>query len=219
MEAPGGACRGCRREAERKATKAAMELQERIERIPPAYRGDPPWTRERPPPLLPTDAIRMALEWLASRAPRLSIFGEQTGSGKSTLAGFLGLVDAHDGRGWEWVHASDLVPDHEVPEQAKEAVRIASTAPRVIVDGLGKEFRGHDPTGPWAPRKREWTHRLIGRAHESKNQRFIFTFDMGIERVPTMYERDASFLRRVAPDDGRTVIVLQRQGPLRTAKR
>jgi hypothetical protein len=206
-------CRACR---EVIAEKAAM-LKKRIERIPPAYGGDPPWTRERPPPFLPAPAVRMGLEWLASRAPRLSIFGEHTGSGKSTLAGFLAIVDAHDGRGWEWVHAADLVPDHEFPDQAKEAARVVATAPRVIVDGVGTEFRGHDPKSGWAARKKEWVHRLFYRAHESRNQRYIFTFDMGIDRVIERYD-DPSILRRVAPDDGKTVIELYRTDKLRIAK-
>lgn len=210
-------CADCRDEDAKAQAAAAREIEARAKKIPPAYRGDPAWSRLRPPPFLPEDAVRMGLEWLASRAPRLSIFGEQTGSGKSTLAAFVALVDIHEGRGWEWVHASDLVPDHEVPDDAKEAARIVATAPRVIVDGIGKEFRGHDPKSGWAARKKEWVHRLFYRAHESRKQRFIFTFDMGVDRVQAMYD-DASILRRVAPDDGKTVIVLHRQEKLRIAR-
>lgn len=218
LEQDGSKCDECQLAIERKAEKASREFRERIEKIPAAYRGDPIWSRDVLPPFLPEDAIRMGLEWLESKAPRLSIFGDQTGSGKSTLAAFVALAGIRDGQTWEWVHASDLVPDHEVQEQAKEAVRIARTAPRVVVDGFGKEFRGQDPTNGWGKRKQEWTSALIGRAHQSTNQRFVFTFDMSIERFADIYDRDASLLRRVAPDDGKTVIVLRRQGQLRVAR-
>lgn len=212
-------CGECRRELDRKNEKAAREREAMLTKIPPAYRGDPVWSNERRPPFLPPEAIHRALQWLAGKSPRLSIFGEQTGSGKSTLAAFVALAGINVGRQWEWVHASDLVPDHEVPEQAKEAVRICRTAPRVIVDGCGKELRGHDPMSGWARRKQEWLHALYGRAHESTQQRFVFTFDMGIERFLEMNGNDASLLRRVAPDDGgKTVIVLHRKDALRTAK-
>lgn len=212
-------CTECRQAIERRSEKAIRERRAMLEKIPPVYRGDPPWSRDRVPPFLSEDVVRRSLEWLVGRSSRLSIFGEQTGSGKSTLAAFVALAGIEAGHGWEWVHASDLIPDHEVPEQAKEAVRICRTAPRVVVDGCGKELRGHDPTSGWARRKQEWLHALFGRAHESTTQRFVFTFDMGIDRFLEMNGNDASLLRRVAPDDGgKTVITLHRQGLLRIAK-
>lgn len=212
-------CAECRQAIERKNEKFARERQAMLAKIPATYRGEPAWSLDRPPPFLPPEAIRRALQWLVGNGPRLSIFGEQTGSGKSTLAAFVAFTGIEAGHGWEWVHASDLIPDHEVPEQAKEAVRICRTAPRVVVDGCGKELRGHDPTSGWARRKQEWLHALFGRAHESTTQRFVFTFDMGIDRFLEMNGNDASLLRRVAPDDGgKTVITLHRQGLLRIAK-
>ncbi len=189
-------------------------MKELLERIPRKYRVG---SLEHPPGFLPATAVRTASDWLASDECRLSILGPDTASGKSSLAACV-MRSAIERRGIaaRWVHASDLVPDHEDRAAANAAIEAVREAPLVVVDGIGKEFGGERPESFSVEVHKRWMMRLFTRIHESDKQRFVLTFDIDGPAIVAYY--DASVARRVAPKDPKTVITLRRTSDLELAE-
>jgi hypothetical protein len=177
------------------------------ERIPPVYgRG----TLEHPPSFLPSDAVKRAREWLDGSRRTLSIFGPSTASGKSTLAACVAASWAMRDKPIQWLHAVDLVD----AEKAKHAFDTIRSAPFVVVDGCGKEFGNGRFDSFEADKPKASMLRLFTHVHESRGQRFVFTFDMHW-KILWKEAYDAGLMRRIVNEEFAVAIALRRDGELR----
>lgn len=211
----GGVCAGCR-----DAERARLErIAARLEYVPPVYR---PWTLERPPPFLPLEHVRRALEWLDGSKRVLSIAAEappgasSTAAGKSTLAACTASTAAERGYSIRWVHAIDLVDKDQ--SKSRDALETIRSAPFVVLDGCGKEMgHGRNPAF-WASYEADSLRQIMFRAftiiHQARKQRFVLTFDLDNE---TLWHNayDASIMRRLRSEEFADVVTLRRNGKLR----